>query len=274
MQPDEFEIILVEDDAAQARLIETILLRGGKRVAHFASAEALFEVLPRRPRAALAIVDLALPAANGIEVIQRLLMHPSWCRVPVMVLTAHTGPEWQTELRRLPVAPEAFMNKPVAPTHLLRTVDMLLRGESPSVHLRRLERQRLSAEVESRRADELREQRLQQVAVALRETEGLLGRCRSSMAAQRQMETAARGIPSVLAEVEQRKRLIAEAIVFNEGTLDALRARQADLQEDRRSNLRRSLSTSRELEQQIVLAQQRLNLARRDATRTGTDDQP
>lgn len=264
-------ILLLEDDDSQARLIDVLLVALGLDVRRFASAEDLFKELPNLPTPRVALIDLALPQMSGIEVMKRFLLHPVWARVPVVVLTAYATEEWMQEARRLRVQPEAILGKPVSARLLQATLRQVMDAETPLLQLREAERRRCAVENEKRRADELKERQLNQIAVAIRETEGLLARCRSSMAGQRQMEAAARSLPKLQAEVDDRKRVIAEAIIFNENTLSALRDRRTEITEARRDAARRHLADMRDVDAEVSRAQQRLEILRSLDEATGTN---
>ncbi len=262
-------LLLVEDDTPQARLIEVLVYGLGLDVIRFASAEALFQELPKIPPAKVALIDLALPHANGIEVMRRLLLHPGWSRVPVVVLTACAPEEWLHETKRLKVEPEAYLTKPVTAKLLQSTVRRVIASDTPLLKLREAERKRTAFENERRRAEELKERQLNHLAIAIRETEGLLSRCRATMAGQRQMEMAVRSVPKLQLEIEDRKRVISEAIIFNEGTLCALRQRRADILEHHRVVTQRFANELRDANSEVLRSQQRVDLTRVDGS-TGT----
>ena len=76
-------ILIVEDDADIAQLIEHYLRKAGHEVERLSSGSAVMPRLLRR-QADLVILDLMLPGMDGYEVLRRLRAHSS---VPVLMLT-------------------------------------------------------------------------------------------------------------------------------------------------------------------------------------------
>jgi CheY-like chemotaxis protein len=84
------DIIMVEDDADHARLIETQIRRAG--IAHTLhhcvdGASALAYILGERRGPALILLDLDLPDISGIDILRRIKGEPRLRRTPVIVLT-------------------------------------------------------------------------------------------------------------------------------------------------------------------------------------------
>jgi CheY-like chemotaxis protein len=79
-------ILIVEDDPGSAQTFEAILTALGHTVRVVSDAEtALQEV--ERDRPAVALVDLHLPLADGIEFLRRLRSRGTLARLPVALMT-------------------------------------------------------------------------------------------------------------------------------------------------------------------------------------------
>lgn len=123
-------VLIVDDEAVNRLLLRTILEYGGYRVAEAENAaEGLRQVRQRRPR--LAIVDLYMPATNGVDFMKELRSNPSTRHTLVALHTA-TPPS---------AALDGFMEvahivcnipKPSEPQEVLRLVaEALQREEEP-----------------------------------------------------------------------------------------------------------------------------------------------
>jgi two-component system response regulator PhoP len=88
------QILIVEDDADQRRVLRAALEKGGHVVAHEAE-RGDDPVLGTDPDVDVAIVDLNLPGASGIEVIRTLLTNRPF--LPVLVLSASDHQQAITE---------------------------------------------------------------------------------------------------------------------------------------------------------------------------------
>ena len=80
-------VAVVEDDPGlQADLVEFLTLRGFA-ASGFTHAEAFFSIWPRS-HFDLLLLDVALPGASGLEIVQRVRMHNIYGSVGVVMLTA------------------------------------------------------------------------------------------------------------------------------------------------------------------------------------------
>jgi two-component system, chemotaxis family, response regulator Rcp1 len=94
------DILLVEDNPADARLVREALAEGGVSAAlHWVSSgeDALSFLRPadHRPAACrpdLVLLDLNLPGLNGHEVLAEIKRDPALLRIPVVVLTSSANP--------------------------------------------------------------------------------------------------------------------------------------------------------------------------------------
>jgi DNA-binding response OmpR family regulator len=120
-KPD--EIVVIEDDAAQTRLIKALLEAAGHRVHSEAyGANALAYVAEHPP--ALVVLDIKLPDINGYDICRQLRqIHHPW-DMPVLMVTGMDKPVDQ--LRGFAFGADAYMTKPFSPPEFLRTVQLLL----------------------------------------------------------------------------------------------------------------------------------------------------
>ncbi|WP_377274453.1 response regulator [Peterkaempfera sp. SMS 1(5)a] len=92
-----YDVLLVEDDRADAMLIEDALLeRGGARkLTHVEDGVAALEYLrdPENTRPDLIVLDLNMPRMNGREFLTVLKHDENLRAIPVVVLTTSAAPD-------------------------------------------------------------------------------------------------------------------------------------------------------------------------------------
>jgi DNA-binding response OmpR family regulator len=114
-------VVVVDDEANIADLVELYLQRDGYRVEKAATgAAALSAVAQHRPR--LVVLDVGLPDLDGLEVCRRIRQSS---QVPVIFLTARDG-----EVDRvlgLELGADDYVTKPFSPTELVARVKAVLR---------------------------------------------------------------------------------------------------------------------------------------------------
>lgn len=116
-------ILIVEDDEALARLLQSHLSRAGYD-AHVEHEGRPALAYAAEHRTDLVILDLVLPDLSGYEVCLRLrrFYHP-WI-LPVVMLTALNQPK--DKLLGFSHGAEAYLMKPVATSELLSAVESML----------------------------------------------------------------------------------------------------------------------------------------------------
>lgn len=95
-------ILIAEDDAGHARLIEKNLSRGGlrNRIERFDNGQAVLDFLFRRgpgPQRALVtsyllLLDIRMPQVDGIEVLRQIKQDAELRKLPVIMLTTTDDP--------------------------------------------------------------------------------------------------------------------------------------------------------------------------------------
>ncbi|HEY7529712.1 MAG TPA: response regulator [Gemmatimonadota bacterium] len=119
--------VLVVDDEPDGRdLLRALLEMDGYRVECAGNGLEALELLDRNPRAAVVVLDLAMPALDGFGVRSAMLLDPRLAGIPVIVLSA-LRPRGASVER---LKPAALMPKPLDPGALLSRVAALCRGGS------------------------------------------------------------------------------------------------------------------------------------------------
>ncbi|WP_436774866.1 response regulator [Yinghuangia sp. YIM S09857] len=123
-----FDILLVEDDVADALLIEVALRDGGtpRRIAQVSDGVEALEHLndPTAPRPDLILLDLNMPRMNGRELLHHLKNDEDLKVIPTVVLTTSGAPEDVAAAYRN--HSNAYITKPVNLddfTHAVRSID-------------------------------------------------------------------------------------------------------------------------------------------------------
>jgi FixJ family two-component response regulator len=110
-------IFVVDDEPALRRALERLLEAEGFAVESCASADEFFHRL--RPHdVACAVLDLAMPGMDGLELQQKLSERP--CAIEVVFLTGHG--DIPTSVQAIKAGAVDFLTKPVKRDDLLRAV--------------------------------------------------------------------------------------------------------------------------------------------------------
>jgi signal transduction histidine kinase/CheY-like chemotaxis protein len=113
-------IVVIEDDARSAELVELHLRAAGLRVRIAATGEAGLELV-RDEQPVAVVLDIHLPGMNGWEVLALLKSDPATATVPVVVVSVE--PE---RGRGFALGATEYLVKPVSGDHLLAAVTRLL----------------------------------------------------------------------------------------------------------------------------------------------------
>ncbi|MEU1538759.1 response regulator [Actinacidiphila glaucinigra] len=109
-----YDVLLVEDDAADAMLIEDALTaRGTRNLTQVEDGIAALEYLrdTRHPRPDLIVLDLNMPRMNGRELLAVIKNDEDLRAIPVVVLTTSSAPDDVSGAYRRHA--NAYVTKPV-----------------------------------------------------------------------------------------------------------------------------------------------------------------
>jgi DNA-binding response OmpR family regulator len=122
----ELTLLVVEDDAGIADLLDLYLRQAGYRVLLAPSGERGLELIEQH-RPALAIIDVGLPGIDGFEVCRRIRASS---QLPILFLTARDG-----EIDRvlgLELGADDYVTKPFSPREVVARVRAILRRGEPT----------------------------------------------------------------------------------------------------------------------------------------------
>ena len=115
--------ILVADDAPSVRKLLRLILEPTHLVIEAGDGDhAMRQLIDHRPD--LAILDIAMPARNGIEVCRQLRQDPRLAATGVIVLTANGAPTDRSAA--LDAGADHFLTKPFSPSSIVRLVQSIV----------------------------------------------------------------------------------------------------------------------------------------------------
>ncbi|MFD6419345.1 response regulator [Streptomyces sp. NPDC060194] len=112
--PRAYDVLLIEDDEADAMLIEEALeARGTRNLGRAQDGVAGLAYLrdEANPRPDLIVLDLNMPRMNGRELLSVIKDDESLCTIPVVVLTTSSAPDDVTSAYKRHA--NAYVTKPV-----------------------------------------------------------------------------------------------------------------------------------------------------------------
>jgi DNA-binding response OmpR family regulator len=120
------KILIVEDDDDLRSGLTHRLQAVGYEIVHAEDGLRAISVA-RRERPDVVLLDLGLPAGNGLLVLERYAKLPDLSAIPVVVLTGRDPVTAEPATRKFNVA--AFLQKPAENKDLLDAIESALRGE-------------------------------------------------------------------------------------------------------------------------------------------------
>jgi two-component system cell cycle response regulator DivK len=119
-------ILLVEDNAANRKLIGDHLRRVGHDVRAVATADEGISLALAEPFA-LVVMDIQLPGTDGLTATRLLRANPATRALPILAVTAHAMRGDEERIRD--AGCDAYVAKPIAYKEFLAEVARLLAGE-------------------------------------------------------------------------------------------------------------------------------------------------
>ncbi|MER7276253.1 response regulator [Dactylosporangium sp. NPDC000244] len=116
-------VVAVDDDEDLRELMATQLRNGGYEVATAADGPSAIALIQRRPPDAV-VLDVSMPGMSGVEVCRTLRMLSTTVAVPIIMLTARTQVNFETEGRM--AGADAYLTKPYSARTLLSSLEDLL----------------------------------------------------------------------------------------------------------------------------------------------------
>jgi CheY-like chemotaxis protein len=118
-------VLLVDDERALRTVLRTRLKLAGYEVTEAETGEDALALLEHE-KPDVVLLDLRLPGIDGWEVLEQLRSSDRLPALPVVVATAHGGPEVAGRAQALGC--RAVLQKPFALRELVSTLDRIVRG--------------------------------------------------------------------------------------------------------------------------------------------------
>lgn len=119
-------ILSVDDEPANLKLLENILIPRGYEVVSVETGEEALQKIKTRT-VDLVLMDLMLPGMDGLQVSRKIKNNKRYRNIPIIMITAHTGVE--SFIKSLSNEVFAHLHKPFETEELVRIVKAAL-GQS------------------------------------------------------------------------------------------------------------------------------------------------
>ena len=118
------KILVVEDDQVIAKVIDDALQKAGFEVLKAVDGyQGQQTVLSQKPD--LVVLDLMLPAGNGVELLQNLRKSTLTQTIPIIVTTSFRDEEVKKEMEQVGV--QGYFYKPFEPSELIDKIKIILK---------------------------------------------------------------------------------------------------------------------------------------------------
>jgi CheY-like chemotaxis protein len=119
-----YRILVVDDDEDTRTFLLAVLADAGAQLCEAGDGDEAIEVAARE-KPDLITLDLSMPGKDGVVALCEMRETPDLEDIPVCVVTGH--PEFRSVIYDRPTRPpEGYMNKPVDPDELVRTIKRIL----------------------------------------------------------------------------------------------------------------------------------------------------
>jgi two-component system sensor histidine kinase/response regulator len=123
IQPDEFEILIVEDSPTQAERLRRLIQSKSYRVRVAANGRLALALL-REHRPHLVLSDIIMPELNGYELCRAIKEDPALRDIPVILVTALN--DAKDIIRGIECGADNFIRKPYSEEYLLSRISHML----------------------------------------------------------------------------------------------------------------------------------------------------
>ena len=117
MHPSPISILLVEDDAFTASLVQFMLERQQMQVTCVADGRKALQLLAETPSFDAVLLDWLMPQVSGMEVLMKFKQSPEWAAIPVVMLSAVD--DGQEIARAFKAGASDYLTKPFDPQEML-----------------------------------------------------------------------------------------------------------------------------------------------------------
>ncbi len=125
--PSEKKVLVVDDDPDVCIFLETCIKAAGFQVeSAMNGVDALDKIEGNVPD--LMTLEIVMPRKSGVSLMRKIHKNETWSAIPVIVITAHLHNEpGKDDIKEFNsfnkrVGPEYFLEKPITPKRLVRTI--------------------------------------------------------------------------------------------------------------------------------------------------------
>jgi two-component system, OmpR family, phosphate regulon response regulator PhoB len=123
LTPDAPVVVVADDDEDILMLVRATLTRAGYEVVVARDGAAALALLGERPPAA-AVLDIAMPEVDGLEVLARIRADPATAELPVILLSARA--QESDVVRGYELGASTYIRKPFSPRELSAALETLV----------------------------------------------------------------------------------------------------------------------------------------------------
>ena len=119
-----YAVLVVEDDADLGQLLIDIFILAGFEVRWATNRAEINAHLKRGHEIDLVLLDILLPDADGLDILQRLRGHPRFASIPVIMMTGKSAA--QDVSAGLAAGADGYVSKPFKMSGLVKAVGLVL----------------------------------------------------------------------------------------------------------------------------------------------------
>jgi chemotaxis family two-component system response regulator Rcp1 len=131
-QSGQYDILLVDDSAADAKIFQEALLEASARARLYwvSSGQEALDFVNQKGRfvgvgpVRLMVLDVNMPGLDGIEILRRIKINPEVSRLPVILLSSSRAPE-EVDLA-YSLGANVFFSKPLSLENYIQKVRILV----------------------------------------------------------------------------------------------------------------------------------------------------
>ena len=117
------KILAIDDSMAQLNTYQGILSSNYIFRAAKSASEALSFL--NSTQADIVLLDIEMPNISGFEFLKDIKRIPSYVRVPVIIISSKSGPDFDNQVKNSDVA--GVLSKPIVPQQLIEAIEKNLR---------------------------------------------------------------------------------------------------------------------------------------------------
>lgn len=119
-----YALLVIEDDPDLGQLLIEIFTLAGFEVRWASNRSEINTEMKRQPGVDLVLLDIVLPDANGLQILQRIRSHPKLSALPVIMMTGKSEPE--DVVAGLAAGADGYVSKPFQMSGMVKAVKSVL----------------------------------------------------------------------------------------------------------------------------------------------------